>query len=69
MWGNQRVMRGQALIAVALSVGVQASRCSPDSIDRAGAGLFPLMVSGTLVTLVAAVVAGQAVARASCVAG
>ena len=48
MWTNQKVMRGLALIAVALFFGVQASRLQLGSFARAGAGLFPLLVSGAV---------------------
>ncbi len=48
MWSNQKVMRGLALIAVALFFGVQASTYHLGNLARAGAGLFPLMISGTV---------------------
>jgi hypothetical protein len=48
MWSNQKVMRGFALIAVALFFGLQSSRLQLGTMDRAGAGLFPLMVSGAI---------------------
>jgi hypothetical protein len=48
MWSNQKVMRGLALIAVALFFGVQAATYHLGTMDRAGAGLFPLMVSGAV---------------------
>ena len=45
MWSNQKVMRGLALIGVALFFGVQAVGYHLGTLARAGAGLFPLMVS------------------------
>lgn len=48
MWSNQKVMRGLALIAVALFFGVQAVSYQLGTLARAGAGLFPLMVSGAV---------------------
>jgi hypothetical protein len=48
MWTNQKVMRGLALIAVALFFGVQAFGLQLGTFARAGAGLFPLMISGTV---------------------
>ena len=48
MWRNQNVMRGLALIAVALFFGVQASTYHLGTLDKAGAGLFPLMVSAAV---------------------
>ena len=42
---NQKVMRGLALIAVALFFGIQAATYHLGTLARAGAGLFPLMVS------------------------
>ncbi len=59
MWTNQKVMRGLALIAVALFFGVQASRLQLGSFARAGAGLFPLLVSG-IVGLIGLVMLVQA---------
>lgn len=44
MWSNQKVMRGLALIAVALFFGVQAWTYHLGTLAKAGAGLFPLMV-------------------------
>jgi Tripartite tricarboxylate transporter TctB family len=43
--GNQKVMRGLALIGVALFFGVQAVGYHLGTFANAGAGLFPLMVS------------------------
>jgi hypothetical protein len=48
MLRNQKVTRGLALIAVALFFGVQASTYHLGTLDKAGAGLFPLMVSGAI---------------------
>lgn len=48
MWSNQKVMRGLALMAVALFFGVQSSTYSLGTLAKAGAGLFPLMVSGVV---------------------
>jgi hypothetical protein len=48
MWTNRKVMRGLALIAVALFFGVQASRMPLGTLARAGSGLFPLMVSAAV---------------------
>ena len=59
MWTNQKVMRGLALIAVALFFGVQASRLQLGSFARAGAGLFPLMICG-MVALIGLVMLVQA---------
>ena len=59
MWANQKVMRGLALIAVALFFGVQASRLQLGSFARAGAGLFPLMIAG-MVGLIGLVMLVQA---------
>jgi len=42
---NQKVMRGLALIAVSLFFGLQAASYHVGSFERAGAGLFPLLVS------------------------
>ena len=59
MWSNQKVMRGLALIAVALFFGVQAVGYQLGTLARAGAGLFPLMVSGA-VGLIGVVMLAQA---------
>ena len=59
MWANQKVMRGLALIAVALFFGVQASRLQLGTFARAGAGMFPLMISG-VVALIGVVMLVQA---------
>ena len=59
MWSNQKVMRGMALIAVALFFGVQAVGYHLGTLARSGAGLFPLMVSGA-VGLIGAVMLVQA---------
>ena len=56
---NQKVLRGLALIGVALFFGVQAASYHVGSLARAGAGLFPLMVSG-VVGLIGAVMLVQA---------
>jgi hypothetical protein len=56
---NQKVMRGLALIAVALFFGVQAVTYHVGTLARAGAGLFPLMVSG-IVGLIGLVMLVQA---------
>lgn len=48
MWGNQKVMRGPALVAVALFFGVLAAGYHVGTLAKAGAGLFPLMVSGAV---------------------
>ena len=45
MWTNRKVMRGLALIAIALFFGLQASQLQLGTLARAGAGLFPMMVS------------------------
>ncbi len=45
MWTNRKVMRGLALIAVALFFGLQASQLQLGTLARAGAGLFPMIVS------------------------
>ncbi len=42
---DRKAMRGLALIAVALFFGIQASRLQLGTLARAGAGLFPLLVS------------------------
>ena len=56
---NQKVMRGSALIIVALFFGVQAATYHVGTLAHAGAGLFPLMVSG-LVGLIGLVMLVQA---------
>ena len=43
---NQKVLRGFALIAVALFFGLQAATYRLGSLSSAGAGLFPLLISG-----------------------
>jgi hypothetical protein len=48
MWSHQKVWRGLALIGVALFFGVQALGLHVGTMDRAGPGLFPLMVSGAV---------------------
>lgn len=48
MWRNQKVMRGLALIAVALFFGVQAWTYHLGTLAQAGSGFFPLMVSGAV---------------------
>ncbi len=48
MWSNQKVMRGLALIAVALFFGVQAWTYHLGTLAKAGAGLFPLLVCGAV---------------------
>ncbi len=45
---NQKVLRGFALIAVALFFGLQAATYHLGTLANAGAGLFPLMVSGVV---------------------
>lgn len=45
---NQKVLRGFALIAVALFFGLQAATYHLGTLAKAGAGLFPLMVSGAI---------------------
>jgi hypothetical protein len=44
-------MRGVFLIAIALAFGLQALRYPIGQFSRAGAGLFPLMVSGLLLVI------------------
>jgi len=56
---NQKVMRGLALIVVALFFGLQAMTYHVGSFERAGAGLFPLMVS-CMVALIGVVMLVQA---------
>jgi len=48
MWTNQKVMRGLALVAVSLFFGIQAYNLQLGTLARAGAGLFPLMISGAV---------------------
>lgn len=48
MVANQKVMRGLALIAVSLFFGLQAASYNVGSFERAGAGLFPLLVSSVV---------------------
>ncbi|MEY8688731.1 MAG: tripartite tricarboxylate transporter TctB family protein [Leptothrix sp. (in: b-proteobacteria)] len=48
MWTNQKVMRGLTLITVALFFGIQASRLQLGTLARAGAGLFPLIISAAV---------------------
>ncbi len=43
---NQKVMRGMALIGIASFFGVQSATYPLGTLARAGAGLFPLMISG-----------------------
>ncbi len=43
---NQKVLRGFALIAVAMFFGLQAATYRLGTLSKAGAGLFPLLVSG-----------------------
>ena len=45
---NQNLMRGVALIAIALFFGVPSAGYPLGSFARAGAGLFPLMISVVL---------------------
>ena len=54
---DRNLMRGLFLIAIALVFGLQALRYPIGQFSRAGAGLFPLMVSGLLllIGLIAAV--------------
>ena len=59
MWSNQKVMRGMALIAVALFFGVQAVGYRLGTLAHSGAGLFPLIVSGA-VGLIGSVMLAQA---------
>lgn len=42
---NQKVLRGVALIAVAMFFGLQAATYHLGTLAKAGAGLFPLLVS------------------------
>jgi hypothetical protein len=43
--GNQKVMRGLALIALALLFGVQSTAYHVGTLAKAGSGLFPLIIS------------------------
>lgn len=45
---NQKVMRGLALIAVSIFFGAQASTYHLGTLDKAGSGLFPLIISGAV---------------------
>ena len=56
---NQKVLRGFALIAVAMFFGLQAASYHLGSLSSAGAGLFPLLVS-SLVGLIGATMLVQA---------
>ena len=56
---NQKVLRGFALIAVALFFGLQAASYHVGTLSSAGAGLFPLLVS-SLVGLIGVVMLLQA---------
>ena len=56
---NQKVVRGLALIAVAVFFGAQAATYHVGTLARAGAGLFPLMIS-SLVGLIGLVMLVQA---------
>jgi hypothetical protein len=54
---NQNVLKGLALVAISLAFGLGSLRYSLGTFDRAGPGLFPVLVSGLLFLLgVAAVV-------------
>jgi hypothetical protein len=48
---DRNLMRGLFLIAIALVFGLQALRYPIGQFSRAGAGLFPLMVSGLLLLI------------------
>lgn len=48
VWRDKNVLRGLTLIGVALFFGLQAAGYPMGSFARAGAGLFPLMVSGAV---------------------
>jgi hypothetical protein len=48
---DRNLMRGVFLIAIALAFGLQALRYPIGQFSRAGAGLFPLMVSGLLLVI------------------
>ena len=56
---NQKVVRGLALIAVALFFGIQSLNYHLGTLARAGAGLFPLMIS-SIVGLIGLVMLAQA---------
>lgn len=45
---NEKVMRGVALIAVALFFGVQSLTYTVGTLAHAGPGLFPLMISAVV---------------------
>jgi hypothetical protein len=56
---NQKVMRGVGLIAFALFFGVQAITYELGSFEKAGPGLFPLLVC-SIITLIGAVMIFEA---------
>lgn len=56
MMHDRNLVRGLVLIAISLAFGLQALRYPIGDFSRAGAGLFPLMVSGLLLLVGAATV-------------
>ena len=48
---DRNLVRGLFLIAISLFFGLQALRYPVGTLSRAGAGLFPLMVSGLLLLI------------------
>jgi tripartite tricarboxylate transporter TctB family protein len=48
---DRNLVRGLVLIAISLAFGLQALRYPIGQLSRAGAGLFPLMVSGLLLLI------------------
>lgn len=48
MWRNQKILRGVTLIAVALFFGLQAASYPLGSFAKAGAGMFPLIISAAV---------------------
>ncbi|MES3022835.1 MAG: tripartite tricarboxylate transporter TctB family protein [Pseudomonadota bacterium] len=56
---NQKVMRGAALVVIALFFGVQSATYHLGTFAQAGPGLFPLMVA-TIVGLIGLVMVVQA---------
>src|SRR5258706_16372319 len=48
---DRNLVRGLVLMAISLAFGLQSLRCPIGDFSRAGAGLFPLMVSGLLLLI------------------
>ena len=62
---NEQLLKGLLLVAIALLFGVQALTLPFGSFTRAGPGLFPVIVSGTLLVVALAIIARSRVVKAA----